>query len=128
MGGIIVRNHGLRDRARTLRRDMTPAERKLWRAIRLDALSVTFRRQHAIAPWIADFACVELRLVVEVDGGQHGDARDAARDAAMREAGWHVLRFWNNEVTENLTGVLQRIGAVIADLRKRASPHPIPPP
>ncbi|WP_137181560.1 endonuclease domain-containing protein [Roseomonas sp. AR75] len=123
-----MRDHGLRDRARSLRRDMTPTEHKLWRAIRLDALGATFRRQHAIPPYIADFACVELRLVVEVDGGQHGDMRDAVRDAAMREAGWNVLRFWNNEVTENLDGVLLRIAEVIAELRKSASPHPIPPP
>jgi primosomal protein N' (replication factor Y) len=123
-----MRNHGLRDRARTLRGDMTPAERTLWRAIRLDALGVTFRRQHAIRPYIADFACVELRLVVEVDGGQHGDARDAERDATMRDAGWIVLRFWNNEVTENRDGVLQRIGEAIAERRKQGSPHPGPPP
>jgi primosomal protein N' (replication factor Y) len=123
-----LRNHGLRDRARSLRRDMTAVERKLWRAIRLDALGVTFRRQHAIPPYIADFACVELRLVIEVDGGQHGEARDASRDAAMREAGWLVLRFWNNEVMENLEGVLQRIAEVTAALRQRVSPHPDPPP
>jgi len=106
---------------------MTPSERTLWRAIRSDALGVTFRRQHAIPPYIADFACVELRLVVEVDGGQHGDERDEARDAAMHEAGWLVLRFWNNEVTENLDGVLARIAEVIAK-RRTGSPHPIPPP
>ena len=109
-----MRDHGLRDRARGLRRDMTPTERKLWRAIRLDALGATFRRQHALPPYIADFACVELRLVVEVDGGQHGDERDVARDVAMREAGWEVLRFWNNEVAGNLDGVLQRVSQVIA--------------
>jgi len=74
-----MRDHGLRDRARFLRRDMTPAERRLSKGLRGDALGGTFRRQHAIPPWIADFACVELRLVVEVDGGQHGDAGDATR-------------------------------------------------
>jgi len=93
--------------ARNLRNAPTPAERKLWRAIRGEARGVRFRRQHPIPPHVADFACLEARLVVEVDGGQHGQARDAARDRDMRALGWRVLRFWNNEVMENLDGVLE---------------------
>lgn len=58
-----------------------------------------FRRQHPVAEYVADFACVEAKLVIEVDGGQHsGSASDARRDQVMRDAGWTVLRFWNNDV------------------------------
>ena len=96
-----------RDRARELRRDMTLAERKLWGVIRDRQLDgFRFRRQHPIGPYIADFACVEAGLIVEVDGGQHmGAETDRARDAFLREKGFHVLRFWNNEVMANLEGV-----------------------
>ncbi|HWG86103.1 MAG TPA: DUF559 domain-containing protein [Deinococcales bacterium] len=95
-----------RDIARNLRREPTPAERKLWLAIRRDQLGVRFRRQHPIGRYVADFACTELRLVVEVDGGQHaGSLEDAARTAWLEERGWLVLRYWNNEVLENPEGV-----------------------
>jgi very-short-patch-repair endonuclease len=109
---------------------MTAPEHRLWRALRGDALGVTFRRQHAIPPWIADFACVDLRLVIEVDGATHAEAADAARDAAMCAAGWQVLRVWNNEVRTNLDGVLQRIAEVVEARKamRRSSPHPDPPP
>jgi very-short-patch-repair endonuclease len=90
--------------ARRLRVEPTQAERVLWRALRHDALGVRFRRQHPISPYFADFACPSARLVVEVDGGQHGGRDDAVRDAAMRAAGWRVLRFWNIDVLENTEG------------------------
>jgi len=121
-----MREHGLRDLARRLRRDTTEVERRLWRALRRDTLGVTFRRQHAIPPYIADFACIELRLVIELDGGQHGGARDAARDAAMACEGWQVLRFWNNEVMDNPDGVVARIIEAIA-MRRASPPTPTLP-
>ncbi|HEV7268805.1 MAG TPA: endonuclease domain-containing protein [Falsiroseomonas sp.] len=99
----------LRKAARRLRRDATPAEQRLWQALRANALGVPFRRQHPIPPHIADFAAPGPQLVIEVDGGQHGGAADEDRDAAMRAAGWRVLRLWNNEVLANLEGVLHRI-------------------
>jgi len=70
-----------------------------------------FRRQHPIGPYIADFACIERRLVVELDGGQHQgqNAQDEQRTAFMQTQGWQVLRFWNNEVLNNLDGVLSTI-------------------
>jgi primosomal protein N' (replication factor Y) len=105
---------GIHDRARRLRRDSTDAERALWHALRRNALGANFRRQHPIPPYIADFACVEARIVVEVDGGQHGGPRDTTRDAAMRAAGWRVLRFWNDEVLRNRAGVLTRIQEALA--------------
>jgi very-short-patch-repair endonuclease len=101
-------------RARRLRRESTDAERALWHALRRNALGVSFRRQHPIPPYVADFACVEARIVVEVDGGQHGGPRDTMRDAAMRAAGWRVLRFWNDEVLRNRPGVLTRIQEALA--------------
>jgi very-short-patch-repair endonuclease len=99
----------MRDAARRLRRDATVAERKMWRALRGDALGATFRRQHPIGAYIVDFACIEARIVVEVDGGQHGGKSDAVRDESLSAAGWRVLRYWNNEVLENLDGVLADI-------------------
>jgi very-short-patch-repair endonuclease len=87
-------------------------ERRLWAALRARRLrGLKFRRQVPIAGYIVDFACYTLPLVVELDGGQHAHARsrDAVRDAALSEAGYTVLRFWNNEVAENLQGVCARI-------------------
>ncbi|MBU8540486.1 endonuclease domain-containing protein [Falsiroseomonas tokyonensis] len=110
-----MRDPRLRDIARRLRRDATVEERRLWRALRQNALGAAFRRQHPIPPHVADFACLEAKLVVEVDGGQHGDARDAARDAAMTAAGWRVLRYWNNEVRANLAGVVEDIARVLGE-------------
>jgi primosomal protein N' (replication factor Y) len=76
--------------------------------------------KHPIPPFIADFACVSARLVVEVDGGQHGGAADAARDAALARAGWRVLRVWNSEVLGNPEGVLERIVAALGEAPSRA--------
>ena len=93
-------------RARRLRRDMTPAERILWHALRNRAfLNLKFRRQTPIGPYIADFFCAELRLVVEVDGGP----RDARRDAWMAAEGFRTLRLWSGDVLTNLPGVLERL-------------------
>jgi very-short-patch-repair endonuclease len=103
----------MRDAARRLRREQTDAERIVWRALRAAALAVTFRRQHPIGSAIVDFACVEARLVIEIDGGQHSGAADAERDEALRAAGWRVLRYWNNEVMENLDGGLADIARAL---------------
>jgi very-short-patch-repair endonuclease len=92
---------------------MTDAERRLWthiRAHRFQALS--FRRQVPIGPYVVDFACLEARLIIEVDGGQHADAsRDTRRDAWLRSQGFSVMRFWNNDVLANMEGVLATIAA-----------------
>ncbi|WP_334177484.1 endonuclease domain-containing protein [Pseudoxanthomonas sp.] len=115
-----------RDRARELRRDMTLAERKLWHVLKDRQLDgFRFRRQHPVGPYIADFACLEAHLIVEVDGGQHMDAAsDRTRDAFLQGEGFHVLRFWNNEVLANLEGVQALILRRLSDTR----PHPSPPP
>lgn len=100
--------------ARDLRRDMTSAERKLWRALRGHALAgLHFRRQAPCGPYIADFLCHPAKLVVEVDGATHSTdaelARDARRDAWFAANGFRVLRVTNAEVYENLDGVLETI-------------------
>jgi very-short-patch-repair endonuclease len=100
-----------RDAARTLRRNATDAEQMMWRLLRDRRLGgIKFRRQVPIGPYIADFASIEHRLVVELDGGQHADSlSDARRDAFLAADGWRVLRFWNNEALSNRNGVLEAI-------------------
>ena len=110
--------------ARTLRRDSTDVERRLWCALRESGLPWKFRRQHPIGRHIADFACPARKLVIELDGGQHAQqhAADAARSAVIEAHGYRVIRFWNNDVSENLDGVLQRIRAAL----ESPPPHPDP--
>ncbi|MGQ9675352.1 MAG: DUF559 domain-containing protein [Chloroflexota bacterium] len=100
----------LRGRSKELRREMTPPERKLWGDLRRDQTGFTFRRQHPIGPYIADFYSREARLVVEVDGalahsGERSIARDRIRDTYLRSLGLEVLRVPAREVMENLDGV-----------------------
>jgi len=110
-------------RARRLRRDMTDAERMIWRHLRASQLGVKFRRQMWLGGFVPDFASVEAKLVVEIDGGQHDADRrkDARRAAAMARLGYRTLRFWNNEVLENVDGVLRVISDAIP------SPQPLSP-
>jgi len=100
------------ERARKLRKSMTEPERKLWRYLRQRQLDgYKFRRQVRIGPYIADFACLSRLIVIEVDGGQHAEARayDARRDEYMRGQGFRVLRLWNNDVLNNMEGVWEAI-------------------
>jgi len=104
--------------ARRLRRQPTEAEVRLWRYLRNKQLhGVKFRRQEAIGPYVADFACHGRKLIVEVDGGQHDAERayDEARTGYFESAGWRVVRFWNNDVLANTEGVLQMIGAALGE-------------
>jgi very-short-patch-repair endonuclease len=111
----------LTKRSRFLRRNMTEAERVLWRELRHDRLGCRFRRQHPIPPYIVDFACLEAKLVVEADGGQRVDGGDQQRDTHLRRQGRKIPRFCNNDVLQNRTGLLQTIAAVLAG-------HDPPPP
>ena len=97
--------------ARKLRRDMTDAEALLWWRLRGRQLGAKFVRQFPIGDAVADFACRSARLVVELDGGQHVRAveADALRTRMIEAHGYAVIRFWNNDVMENLDGVLQAI-------------------
>jgi very-short-patch-repair endonuclease len=106
----------LRDRARELRKNQTDVEARLWSRLRgRQVAGAKFRRQYPIGHFIADFCCVELRLVVELDGGQHAEAGavDQRRTDFLVAEGYRVLRFWNNEVMENIDGVLERISEAL---------------
>jgi very-short-patch-repair endonuclease len=102
-------------RARTLRTTMTDAERCLWSVLRSRRLQgYKFRRQRPIGPFIVDFACIEHRLVVEADGGQHlENDYDARRTAWLEARGWRVLRFWNNDILANTEGVQEAVLMVL---------------
>jgi very-short-patch-repair endonuclease len=107
------------ERVRELRRAMTPAEKRLWKQLRARRLGgFKFKRQEWIGPFVADFYCWEARLIVEMDGSQHGDRvdYDRARTAYLKGEGYRVLRFWNNQLFEELEGVLT---AILAVLRER---------
>jgi very-short-patch-repair endonuclease len=115
-------------RARALRRDATEAEKKLWQHLRQPPFKEHhFRRQATIGPYFADFASHQLRIIIELDGGQHSDnAADDRRTSCLVSEGHRVLRFWNNEVLANMSGVLSAIDAVIhAD--RPPTPDPSPP-
>ena len=100
-----------RKNAIRLRNNLTEAEKKLWYFIRNKQLSVKFRRQQPIGKYIVDFISFDCVLIIELDGGQHGaqQAYDEVRDAFLRQEGFTVLRFWNNDVMENIEEVLQMI-------------------
>jgi very-short-patch-repair endonuclease len=114
----------LQARARELRRDMTPAERRLWSRIRYDQLDgVHFRRQHAVGHFIVDFFCAEAKLVIEVDGDVHATQTDydAARTAWLEEQKqYRVIRFSNEEVFKKLDAVVEAIWEAVR--------RPPPPP
>ncbi|MBI3479995.1 MAG: endonuclease domain-containing protein [Nitrosomonadales bacterium] len=94
--------------ARDLRRNMTDAEKLLWRHLRMKQFeNYKFRRQHPLGNCIADFVCLEAGLILEVDGGQHAEHlnEDADRTKQIEAKGFRVMRFWNNEVLSNIDGV-----------------------
>jgi len=106
--------HDLVNLSRNLRKNQTDAENLLWRHLRGKQLAgLRFRRQHPLGRYIVDFVCLEKRLVLELDGGQHGEEKglikDNERDQWLRAEGYRILRFWNNEVLANLEGVMESI-------------------
>ena len=98
-------------RAKELRRNMTPAEKMLWGELRANKLGVHFRRQQVIQGFIVDFYCHKASLVIEVDGDIHDLQReeDARREKALSELGLRVIRFRNDEVVKDLSSVVERI-------------------
>jgi very-short-patch-repair endonuclease len=113
------------DLARRLRRESTDAEKALWRLLRNRSLGdAKFRRQCPIGRYVADFACLERRLVVEADGGQHAASEaDAARTSRLKSRGFSVLRLWNRDILENPEGVA---AAILKALARTRPPHPEP--
>lgn len=112
--------------AKVLRTNQTETELKVWQALRASRLmNYKFRRQVPISEYIVDFVCFEKKLMIEIDGGQHlNNKKDLARDEKLKALGFRVLRFWNNEVTENFDGVL----AVILQHLQMTTPLPNPLP
>ncbi len=99
-------------RARALRTNATDAERRLWSRLRQKQMDdFRFRRQQPVGPYIVDFFCPEASLIIEVDGGQHAtrEAEDKARTHWLEACGYRMLRFWNNDVLQNIEGVLVTI-------------------
>jgi very-short-patch-repair endonuclease len=100
-------------KARELRRNSTDAEKQLWRGIRKTLPHFKWRRQMPVGPYIVDLACFAERLVIELDGSQHAEAAeyDADRTRYLQSQGYRVIRFWNNDVLCNMSGLLARIAA-----------------
>jgi very-short-patch-repair endonuclease len=109
-------------RARTMRKEMTDAERKLWFLLRSRRLGgAKFRRQAPIGPFIADFVCLSHKLIVEADGGQHYELnRDRERDRWLSHEGYKVVRYANNDILKNPEGVLSDLATKL-----EAPPHPV---
>ena len=114
-----------------MRSEPTPAEHRLWQILRANRLAgYKFKRQLPIDRYIVDFACVQQRLIVEADGGQHAErGHDAARDAYLKAQGFRILRFWNNDIFNNeegvLTSILNALTAPLPARLRRASPPPL---
>jgi len=112
--------------AKSLRTNQTESEQRLWYHLRAHRfLAMKFKRQKPMGCYIVDFVCIEHRLIIELDGGQHAEQSgyDQQRDAWLRSEGYTVLRFWNNDVMQNLEGVLEQIRLNMAS---SLSPAPSP--
>ena|SRR5687768_10876711 len=104
------------ERSRELRREMTPAEKLLWKEVRAKKLGVRFRRQQIIAGFIVDFYCHKAALVVEVDGDIHDlqQDEDARREKVLTDMGLRIIRFRNEDVIKDLPSVMRSIGGLIS--------------
>lgn len=114
--------------ARLLRAGMTDSERRLWSRLRREQFGVKFRRQHPLGNYIADFACLAPKLIIELDGSQHADqaAYDARREAFFRSLGFTVLRFATDAPFSNLDGVLTVILNAVAAAQRQPPSQPSP--
>jgi len=112
--------------AKRLRQQGTDAERMLWKYLRAHRMAgYKFRRQVLIEPYIVDFVCLEARLIVEADGGQHLEQveDDLKRSVFLESLGYTVIRFWNHEILGDIHTVLERIHGSLIEV---PSPHPLP--
>jgi very-short-patch-repair endonuclease len=110
--------------ARQLRQNSTDVEKKIWQELRSNRFEgYKFRRQHDIGNYVVDFVCLQQKLLIELDGGQHSDQKeyDDERTKYLEGLGYKVLRFWNNEVMQNMEGVMMVISSYL-------TPHPNPLP
>jgi very-short-patch-repair endonuclease len=104
--------------AKKLHRNMTPAEAKLWAQLRAHRMgNVHFRNQHAIGNYVVDFCAPRKKLIIELDGSQHLEQEeyDAERTAFFESKGYRILRFWNNDVMNDLDAVLKVIWSALSD-------------
>jgi very-short-patch-repair endonuclease len=110
------KRHTLAIKAQGLRRNSTDAENVLWQKIRnRQVCGAKFKKQFPIGPYVADFACIEKMLVIEVDGGQHYESnKDKTRTEYLKKRGYDVLRFWNNEILGNIEGVIDTLALKIS--------------
>jgi len=118
---IVMRNRLAQQRARRLRKSSTDTERVLWYHLRRRQLAgYRFRRQVPVGSYIVDFACLEAKLIVEVDGSQHQEfgAYDRNRDQYLRRCGLVVLRFWDNDVLTQTQSVLEAISNALTSLQR----------
>lgn len=109
-----------RSNARRMRKSMTDAEAKLWQELRAHRLEgLGFRRQMPVSGYIADFACLEHKLIIEVDGSHHAEGEqlihDEKRAVCLKEQGWLTLRFWNDDVLKDINNVCQHIISVLQE-------------
>ena len=122
----LIKNH-----VRELRQNTTDSEKYLWFLIRAKRLNgYKFRRQHLVYPYIVDFICLQKKLIIELDGGQHAEQHkyDEKRTAFLESKGYKVLRFWNNEVIENTEAVVNdNFKLFKKGSLKPSSPQPSPP-
>jgi very-short-patch-repair endonuclease len=122
-----------RERAKQLRSNATEPEQALWRALkRIPVYGSHFRRQVPIGPYVADFACLKARLLIELDGGYHSQddvaTKDETRTHWLESEGYRVVRFWNTELSENMNGVLDTIyAALYGSPQSEALALPTPP-
>ncbi len=117
------------ERARDLRNDATNAEQMLWHQLKGSRLKgLKFSRQMPIAGYFADFVCRSHKLIVELDGSQHveGQPHDDARTKQLEAAGYRVIRFWNNDLTSNMAGVLETILSAASGTERVPTPQPPP--
>jgi len=114
---------------RRLRKNPTDAEQRLWACLRRKQMEhFKFRRQHPFGDYVIDFVCLEATLAVEVDGGQHAENRqaDAVRTRNLMEAGFKVLRFWNNDVLRDIEAVKESIWLALQERRDPSPSQPSP--
>ena len=111
--------------SRRLRKELTDTERRLWSVLRGRQLGgLKFRRQHPIPPYVADFCCIERKLIVELDGSQHNVQTDGTRTRALQSQGWRIVRFWDHDVLLSSVAVAEAIWNIAC----KPYPHPNPSP
>lgn len=127
MDRFIYNNKTLRDRRRELRNNQTPAEKILWQYLSKNKIEgLRFHRQYGVGPYILDFYCTKLRLAIELDGGAHaseeGKLYDLDRESFLKAVNIQTLRFWNNDILNNIDKVIKEINKKIITLGKTKRP------